>query len=96
VFGRYDDFKSASENIDLMTTSKSLPNLKEIRVSRLTFVIVYPKVLSRFDMIFLVRDVRDEDRDRLICKHVMGVHIENSESGRDTREGDIFEDSRYA
>ena len=55
VFGRYDDFKSASENIDLMTT-----------------------ILSRFDMIFLVRDVREEERDRMICRHVMGVHINNS------------------
>ena len=55
VFGRYDDLKSASENIDLMTT-----------------------ILSRFDLIFLVRDVRDEDRDRMICRHVMGVHIGNS------------------
>ncbi|VEU44747.1 unnamed protein product [Pseudo-nitzschia multistriata] len=52
VFGRYDDFKSASENIDLMTT-----------------------ILSRFDMIFLVRDVREEERDLMICRHVMGVHI---------------------
>jgi DNA replication licensing factor MCM5 len=55
VFGRYDDLKSASENIDLMTT-----------------------ILSRFDLIFLVRDVREEERDRMICKHVMGVHIQNS------------------
>ena len=55
VFGRYDDFKSASENIDLMTT-----------------------ILSRFDLIFLVRDVREEERDRMICRHVMGVHINNS------------------
>lgn len=55
VFGRYDDLKSASENIDLMTT-----------------------ILSRFDLIFLVRDVREEERDRMICKHVMGVHISNS------------------
>lgn len=55
VFGRYDDLKSASENIDLMST-----------------------ILSRFDLIFLVRDVRDEDRDRMICRHVMGVHIGNS------------------
>lgn len=52
VFGRYDDFKSASENIDLMTT-----------------------ILSRFDVIFLVRDIREEERDRLICQHVMGIHI---------------------
>ena len=55
VFGRYDELKSASENIDLMST-----------------------ILSRFDLIFLVRDVRDEDRDRMICRHVMGVHIGNS------------------
>ena len=55
VFGRYDDMKSASENIELMTT-----------------------ILSRFDLIFLVRDVREEERDRMICRHVMGVHINNS------------------
>lgn len=35
-------------------------------------------ILSRFDLIFLVRDVRDEVRDRMICRHVMGVHIVNS------------------
>jgi len=55
VFGRYDDLRSASENIDLMTT-----------------------ILSRFDVIFLVRDVREEERDRMICQHVMGVHISSS------------------
>jgi DNA replication licensing factor MCM5 len=52
VFGRYDDLKSTSENIDLMST-----------------------ILSRFDLIFLVRDVRDEVRDKMICHHVMGVHM---------------------
>jgi DNA replication licensing factor MCM5 len=52
VYGTYDDNKSQSDNIDLMTT-----------------------ILSRFDMIFLVRDVREEERDRLICQHVMGVHM---------------------
>ena len=57
VFGRYDDFKSAADQIDLMTT-----------------------ILSRFDMIFLVRDIREEERDRMICRHVMGVHIQNSGS----------------
>lgn len=55
VYGRYDDLKSASENIDLMTT-----------------------ILSRFDLIFLVRDLREEERDRMICKHVMGIHMQNS------------------
>jgi DNA replication licensing factor MCM5 len=65
VYGRYDDFKSASENIDLMTT-----------------------ILSRFDLIFLVRDVREEERDRMICRHVMGVHINNSGTGS-TASGDV-------
>jgi len=58
VFGRYDDMKSAGENIDLMTT-----------------------ILSRFDLIFLVRDVRDQELDKMICHHVMGVHISNSRGG---------------
>jgi len=55
VYGRYDDLKSAGENIDLMST-----------------------ILSRFDMVFLVRDVRDEGRDSMICKHVMGVHMNSN------------------
>ena len=58
VFGRYDDLRSASENIDLMTT-----------------------ILSRFDMIFIVRDVREEERDKAICRHVMGVHINSNNQG---------------
>lgn len=66
VFGRYDDFKSASEQIDLMTT-----------------------ILSRFDMIFLVRDIREEERDRMICRHVMGVHIDNSRGSGSNRDGPL-------
>jgi DNA replication licensing factor MCM5 len=65
VYGRYDDMKSASENIDLMTT-----------------------ILSRFDLIFIVRDVRDTTKDRLIARHVMNVHI-NATSGNSTEEGEI-------
>jgi DNA replicative helicase MCM subunit Mcm2 (Cdc46/Mcm family) len=37
--------------------------------------------VSRFDVIFLVRDVRDEEVDKMICHHVMGVHINNSRGG---------------
>uniref|UniRef100_A0A7S3JYN2 DNA replication licensing factor MCM5 n=1 Tax=Aureoumbra lagunensis TaxID=44058 RepID=A0A7S3JYN2_9STRA len=58
VFGRYDDLKSAAENIDMMTT-----------------------ILSRFDLIFIVRDVRDEARDTAIAKHVMGIHIRAGDRG---------------
>ena len=42
VFGRYDDARSAGENIDFQTT-----------------------ILSRFDMIFIVKDTHDEARDKV-------------------------------
>jgi DNA replicative helicase MCM subunit Mcm2 (Cdc46/Mcm family) len=72
VYGRYDDYKSAGENIDLMTT-----------------------ILSRFDMIFLVRDTREEDRDQMICQHVMGVHISNSRTnGNGSNPKNIFGHTR--
>ena len=29
-----------------------------------------PTILSRFDLIFIVRDIRDEEKDRAIAKHV--------------------------
>jgi DNA replication licensing factor MCM5 len=32
-------------------------------------------ILSRFDCIFIVRDVRDVERDRNIARHVLGVHV---------------------
>lgn len=31
-------------------------------------------ILSRFDMMFLVKDVRDQDRDYNLCKHMVGLH----------------------
>lgn len=51
VFGRYDDMKSPTENIDFQTS-----------------------ILSRFDMIFIVRDIQDIDRDTNLAKHVINVH----------------------
>lgn len=35
-------------------------------------------ILSRFDCIFIVRDVRERERDRDIARHVLGVHINTS------------------
>lgn len=32
-------------------------------------------ILSRFDMIFIVKDEHDEARDRAIAKHVMNIHM---------------------
>ena len=34
-----------------------------------------PSILSRFDLIFIVRDIRNEERDSAIARHVMGVHM---------------------
>ncbi|KAH0848120.1 hypothetical protein AYO21_07045 [Fonsecaea monophora] len=34
-------------------------------------------ILSRFDMIFIVRDDHDRTRDENIAKHVMGIHMGN-------------------
>merc|ERR1719265_1887306 len=31
-------------------------------------------ILSRFDMIFLVKDVRDAERDKMIARHVLELH----------------------
>ena len=48
-------------------------------------------ILSRFDLNFLVRDVSDEERDRSICRHVMGVHMNSSQEafvGGSTFDGD--------
>merc|ERR1719321_940211 len=34
-------------------------------------------ILSRFDLIFLVKDVRDEERDRTLATHVMSLHTKD-------------------
>jgi len=36
-------------------------------------------ILSRFDMMFLVRDVRDEDRDYNLAKHLLSLHSGGSQ-----------------
>merc|ERR1711871_1023753 len=45
-------------------------------------------ILSRFDCIFIVRDIKNAERDREIAHHVMGVHI-NASMSEITPEGDI-------
>ncbi|KAF0921118.1 hypothetical protein E2562_038651 [Oryza meyeriana var. granulata] len=51
ITGRYDDLKTAQDNIDLQTT-----------------------ILSRFDLIFIVKDVRMYDQDKQIASHIIKVH----------------------
>lgn len=49
--GRYDDLKTAQDNIDLQTT-----------------------ILSRFDLIFIVKDIRLYSQDKSIASHIIKVH----------------------
>ena len=55
--GRYDDLKTAQENIDIQTT-----------------------MLSRFDLIFIVKDEKSFNRDLEIARHIVGVHRRAGES----------------
>ncbi|KAH9982684.1 MCM2/3/5 family-domain-containing protein [Lactifluus volemus] len=57
-------------------------------------------ILSRFDMIFIVKDVHDEQRDRTIAKHVMNIHMNRpnsnlAENGEVIGEIDIDKMKRY-
>ncbi|KAI0274853.1 ATP dependent DNA helicase [Gloeopeniophorella convolvens] len=57
-------------------------------------------ILSRFDMIFIVKDVHDEQRDRTIAKHVMNIHMNRpnsnaDENGEAVGEIDIDKMKRY-
>eukprot|EP01087_Luapelamoeba_hula_P011252 TRINITY_DN3032_c0_g2_i1.p1 TRINITY_DN3032_c0_g2~~TRINITY_DN3032_c0_g2_i1.p1 ORF type:complete len:676 (+),score=69.50 TRINITY_DN3032_c0_g2_i1:885-2912(+) len=36
-------------------------------------------ILSRFDMIFLVKDAKNEDQDRRVAGHVIGLHLSGSQ-----------------
>jgi DNA replication licensing factor MCM5 len=52
-------------------------------------------ILSRFDLIFVVRDVRDETKDRAIAKHVLGIHINSAISEDADSEVDIATMKKY-
>ncbi|KAL4571399.1 hypothetical protein LXL04_018158 [Taraxacum kok-saghyz] len=60
--GRYDDLKTAQDNIDLQTT-----------------------ILSRFDLIFIVKDVRMFEKDRNMAGHIIKVHT-SANSASETKD----------
>lgn len=63
IYGRYDDTRSTSENIDFL-----------------------PSILSRFDLIFIVRDIRDYSRDIEMAKNVMNIHVQNGKENQNMDE----------
>lgn len=46
-----------------------------------------PTILSRFDMIFIVKDEHNEARDTTLAKHVMNVHMNAAHSAGNTGTG---------
>ncbi|KAH9495781.1 DNA replication licensing factor mcm5-A [Bulinus truncatus] len=48
-----------------------------------------PTILSRFDMIFIVKDEHDENRDMTLAKHVMNVHLNALQNIEEIKEGEI-------
>lgn len=49
-----------------------------------------PTILSRFDMIFIVKDVFDESRDITLAKHIINVHLSNNKkTPTEVAEGEI-------
>lgn len=72
VFGRYDDMKSAVDNIDFQST-----------------------ILSRFDLIFIIRDVRDIERDERVARHVMSLHAGGASAAPVEGEIDLDTIRRY-
>lgn len=48
-----------------------------------------PTILSRFDMIFIIRDIHNESRDITVAKHVLNVHIKAGETTSETEEGEL-------
>ncbi|ETW87571.1 hypothetical protein HETIRDRAFT_431874 [Heterobasidion irregulare TC 32-1] len=45
-------------------------------------------ILSRFDMIFIIKDEHNEQRDRMIAKHVMNIHMNRPNNSADEN-GDV-------
>lgn len=48
-----------------------------------------PTILSRFDMIFIVKDEHSEARDMTLAKHVMNIHMNALQTMEEQREGEL-------
>lgn len=48
-----------------------------------------PTILSRFDMIFIVKDIHDETRDITLARHIINVHVNANKTTSLPKEGEI-------
>lgn len=61
IYGRYNDLKEISEQIELQTT-----------------------ILSRFDCIFVVRDINTKENNERIANHILNLHQGKPASKQDS------------
>ena len=52
-------------------------------------------ILSRFDLIFLVKDTRNEEKDRVIAQHVINIHVKGQMDEAESGELDLLMLKRY-
>ena len=48
-----------------------------------------PTILSRFDMIFIVKDEHNQDRDITLAKHVMSLHMNAGQVTEQSTDGEL-------
>ncbi|KAL3273145.1 hypothetical protein HHI36_014599 [Cryptolaemus montrouzieri] len=48
-----------------------------------------PTILSRFDMIFIVKDEHNKTRDMILARHIMNVHMNAGQVSEDPKEGEL-------
>lgn len=48
-----------------------------------------PTILSRFDMIFIVKDEHDANRDKTLARHIMNVHMNAAQTTNEPKEGEL-------
>lgn len=48
-----------------------------------------PTILSRFDMIFIVKDEHEQDKDVTLAKHVMNIHTNAGQVTEQLAEGEL-------
>ena len=46
-------------------------------------------ILSRFDMIFILRDEYDDEKDRTLAAHILKVHVQGTSTVREPVEGEL-------
>jgi DNA replication licensing factor MCM5 len=48
-----------------------------------------PTILSRFDMIFIVKDEHDQQRDMTLARHIMNVHMNAGQVIQEPKDGEL-------